>query len=54
MQEEFGPHAAPATRRALQTLLHPEFLGTTFQFLALSKNAPASQLSGFRFTRDLL
>jgi SAM-dependent MidA family methyltransferase len=54
MRDEFGPHAAPATRRALQTLLHPEFLGITFQFLALSKNAPASQLSGFRFARALL
>lgn len=39
-------------RRALQTLLHPELLGTTFQFLALSKNAAAEPLSGFRFARD--
>jgi SAM-dependent MidA family methyltransferase len=39
-------------RRALQTLLHPEFLGTRFQYLALSKNAPQDQLSGFRFARD--
>jgi SAM-dependent MidA family methyltransferase len=54
MQEEFGPQASPATRRALRTLLHPEFLGTTFQFLGLSKNAPADQLSGFRFARALL
>ena len=54
LQDEFGPQASPATRRALQTLLHPEFLGTTFQFLALSKNAPVEQLSGFRFARALL
>jgi SAM-dependent MidA family methyltransferase len=54
MQEEFGPQSSPAMRRALQTLLHPEFLGTTFQFLALSKNAPVEQLSGFRFARGLL
>jgi SAM-dependent MidA family methyltransferase len=39
-------------RRALQTLLHPELLGTRFQFLALGKDAPASQLSGFSFARD--
>jgi SAM-dependent MidA family methyltransferase len=39
-------------RRALQTLLHPEFLGTRFQYLALSKGTPVPQLSGFRFARD--
>jgi SAM-dependent MidA family methyltransferase len=42
----------PGTRRALQTLLHPELLGTRFQYLALSKNAPAGQTSGFHFARD--
>jgi SAM-dependent MidA family methyltransferase len=39
-------------RRALQTLLHPEFLGTRFQYLALGKSVPTNQLSGFRFARD--
>ena len=40
-------------RRALQTLLHPELLGRTFQFLALSKSPPdADQLAGFKFARD--
>jgi SAM-dependent MidA family methyltransferase len=39
-------------RRALQTLLHPEFLGTRFQYLALGKDAPSTALSGFRFARD--
>lgn len=39
-------------RRALQTLLHPEFLGTRFQYLALGKNVATSGLSGFRFARD--
>jgi SAM-dependent MidA family methyltransferase len=39
-------------RRALQTLMHPEFLGTRFQYLALGRNAPQDQLSGFRFARD--
>jgi len=52
MQEEFGPKATPATRRALQTLLHPEFLGTRFQYLVLGKHTPADMLSGFRFARD--
>jgi len=47
-------HRAPPEdeRRALQTLLHPEMLGTRFQYLALSKNTSTSQLSGFRFARD--
>ena len=39
-------------RRALQTLLHPELLGTRFQYLALGKKIPDHQLSGFRFSRD--
>jgi SAM-dependent MidA family methyltransferase len=45
---------APAEneRRALQTLLHPELLGTRFQYLALGKNAATETLTGFRFARD--
>src|SRR3954471_3174939 len=43
---------AESERRALQTLLHPEFLGTRFQYLALAKNVERAQLSGFRFARD--
>jgi SAM-dependent MidA family methyltransferase len=39
-------------RRGFQTLMHPEFLGTRFQYLALSKGAPGTGLSGFRFARD--
>jgi SAM-dependent MidA family methyltransferase len=39
-------------RRALQTLLHPELLGTRFQYLALGKSAPTTPLSGFSFARD--
>ena len=40
-------------RRSLQTLLHPEFLGTRFQYLCLGRNVPAlAPLSGFRFARD--
>src|SRR5438045_5180742 len=41
-----------SARRALQTLLHPELLGTRFQFLALGKEAPSESLSGFTFARD--
>jgi SAM-dependent MidA family methyltransferase len=53
MSEQFGASADAATRRALQTLLHPEFLGTTFQFLALTKGVSAGvPLSGFKFARD--
>jgi SAM-dependent MidA family methyltransferase len=40
-----------STRRGLQTLLHPELLGTRFQFLALRKGAPSDSLSGFIFAR---
>ena len=43
---------AAGERRALQTLMHPEFLGTRFQYLALGKDAPVAGLSGFRFARD--
>jgi SAM-dependent MidA family methyltransferase len=39
-------------RRALQTLLHPELLGTRFQFLALGKNVSGGEIGGFRFARD--
>lgn len=53
MAEQFETNADPGNRRALQTLLHPEFLGTTFQFLALTKDvAPSVSLSGFKFARD--
>jgi SAM-dependent MidA family methyltransferase len=51
-KDEVAPQTEPATRRALQTLLHPELLGTAFQFLALGKNAPLESLSGFAFASD--
>jgi SAM-dependent MidA family methyltransferase len=45
--------AATEKSRALQTLIHPEFLGTKFQFLGLAKNFPPnSSLGGFKFARD--
>jgi SAM-dependent MidA family methyltransferase len=42
------------SKRALQTVLHPEMLGRAFQVLALAKNVDprASQLAGFKFARD--
>jgi SAM-dependent MidA family methyltransferase len=43
----------PKSKRALQTLLHPEMLGRAFQVLALAKGVDgASQLAGFKFARD--
>jgi SAM-dependent MidA family methyltransferase len=39
--------------RALQTLLHPESMGTQFHYLALSKGLDAAPgLSGFKFARN--
>jgi SAM-dependent MidA family methyltransferase len=52
-QATFAPESDLTTRGALQTLFHPDFLGTTFQFLGLTKNVdPEIVLSGFRFGRD--
>ena len=45
---------SPKTKRALQTLLHPEMLGRAFQVLAFAKNVDsgAPPLSGFKFARE--
>jgi SAM-dependent MidA family methyltransferase len=44
---------SPKERRALQTLLHPEMLGRSFQILALARNVePPIALSGFKFARE--
>jgi len=44
---------SPKSKRELQTLLHPEMLGRSFQALALAKNVdPAASLAGFKFARD--
>ena len=41
------------SKRALQTLLHPEMLGRSFQVLALTKDVDLVQpLSGFQFARN--
>ena len=51
--DEFDGNADSKKRRALQTLLHPELLGSSFQFLAFSKNTDSSPpLSGFRLASD--
>jgi SAM-dependent MidA family methyltransferase len=41
-------------KRELQTLLHPEMLGRSFQVLALTKNVDLSapRLAGFKFARE--
>src|SRR2546423_3059854 len=45
--------AGEKSKRALQTLLHPDMLGRSFQVLALAKDVDLSQpLSGFKFARD--
>jgi SAM-dependent MidA family methyltransferase len=44
---------SPKAKRALQTLLHPEMLGRSFQVLALEESAnPVAALAGFQFARD--
>jgi len=41
------------SKRALQTLLHPEMLGRSFQVLALARDVDAgAALLGFKFARD--
>ncbi|MEO5722341.1 MAG: SAM-dependent methyltransferase [Chthoniobacterales bacterium] len=51
--EKLVASADAKTKRALQTLLHPQHLGMKFQFLCLTKNvAPGVTLSGLRFARD--
>jgi SAM-dependent MidA family methyltransferase len=43
----------PKIKRALQTLLHPEMLGRTFQVLALAKGVDVpTPLAGFKFARE--
>ncbi len=50
---EFEASTDPKTKRALQTLLHPEMLGRKFQFLVLGKNIEArTRLTGLRFARQ--
>ena len=50
---ELTENTPPKTRRAWQTLLHPEMLGRSFQVLALSRGMDDSPpLSGFKFARD--
>jgi SAM-dependent MidA family methyltransferase len=47
--------SSPKMKRELQTLLHPEMLGRSFQALGLAKNVDhnALRLAGFRFAREL-
>ncbi|SRR5581483_8816730 len=52
MQHFFAQRSPDAKEsRALQTLMHPQLLGTIFKVLALRKDAPAL-LRGFEFSRD--
>ena len=50
--EHFADGANAPERRAFQTLMHPEFMGTAFKVAAFSKGiGPAQSLSGFRFAK---
>ena len=49
-ETELSPEAA-REMRALRQLVHPESMGTTFQFLALAKNT-IDPLAAFQFARD--
>ncbi len=52
--DAFVSSADEKTKRALQTLLHPQHLGMKFQFLCLAKNSgsSATQISGMRFAHS--
>jgi len=55
---DWGQSLIPDSRKAkreLQTLLHPEMLGRTFQVVALAKNVgyETDPLAGFKFARQL-
>ena len=46
----FADGANAPERRAFQTLMHPQLMGTAFMVAAFSKGiGPAMQLEGFRF-----
>jgi len=51
MREEKISSHAEREMRALRQLLHPESMGTSFKFLAFSKNT-GSSLTAFEFARD--
>ncbi len=51
--EHFADGANAAERRAFQTLMHPQFMGTSFMVAAFAKGvAPPALLAGFRFARS--
>jgi SAM-dependent MidA family methyltransferase len=49
--DQLSGNADAKTKRALQTLLHPEMLGRAFQLLALAKDV-TTPLAGLKFARD--
>ena len=51
--EHFADGANAAERRAFQTLMHPQFMGTAFKTVVFSKGiGSAHPLAGFRFARE--
>ncbi len=52
-RDELQQNVDRKTKRALQTLLHPEMLGRRFQVLVLGKAVdPGARLAGFKFARE--
>jgi SAM-dependent MidA family methyltransferase len=51
LRDQLPGNADLKTKRALQTLLHPEMLGRAFQLLALAKDV-TTPLAGLKFARD--
>lgn len=51
LRDQLPGNADLKTKRALQTLLHPEILGRAFQLLALAKDV-TTPLAGLKFARD--
>ena len=49
----FADGANAADRRAFQTLMHPQFMGTAFKAVCFAKGVePSPPLAGFRFARE--
>jgi len=52
VRDELSQHVDTKTKRALQTLLHPEMLGRSFQVLALEKDVDPAALASFKFAPE--
>lgn len=50
-EEHFADGANAADRRAFQTLMHPQFMGTAFKVVCFAKEIGTPPLAGFRYAR---